>query len=45
MSTGKPVHFTKQVMLGDYFKYFFSIKANQLGINWQGLEAVECRKQ
>ena len=45
MSTGKPVHSTKQVMLGDYFKYFFSIKANQLGINWQGLEAVECRKQ
>lgn len=45
MNTGKPVHFTKQVMLGDYFKYFFSIKANQLGINWRGLEAVECRKQ
>lgn len=44
MSTGKPVHFTKQVMLGDYFKYFFSNKANQLGINWQGLGAVEGRR-
>lgn len=44
MSTGKPVHFTKQVMLGDYFKYFFSNKANQLGINWGSLGGVEGKR-
>lgn len=43
MSTGKPVHFTKQLMLGDYFKYFFSTKANQLGINWSSLGITEGR--
>lgn len=44
MSTGKPVHFTKQVMLGDYFKYFFSNKANQLGINWGSIGAMEGKR-
>ncbi len=44
MSTGSPVHYSKQVMLGDYFKYFFSNKANQLGVNWESLEEREGRK-
>ena len=44
MSTGTPVHFTKQVMLGDYFKYFFSNRANQLGVNWDSLGLNEGRR-
>ena len=35
MNTGKPFHFTKQVLLGDYFKFFLSNKANQLSMNWK----------
>lgn len=31
-------------MLGDYFKYFLSNKANQLGVNWESLEEREGRK-
>lgn len=35
MNTGKPFHFTKQILLGDYFKFFLSNKANQLSMNWK----------
>lgn len=35
MDTGKPFHFTKQILLGDYFKFFLSNKANQLSMNWK----------
>ena len=35
LNTGNPLHITKQVLLGDYFKFFMSNKGNQLSMNWQ----------
>ena len=35
LNSGKPFHFTKQILLGDYFKFFLSNKANQLSMNWK----------
>ena len=34
LNSGNPIHITKQVLLGDYFKFFMSNKANQLSMNW-----------
>ena len=34
LNTGNPLHITKQVLLGDYFKFFMSNKVNQLSMNW-----------
>ena len=35
LNTGNPLHITKQVLLGDYFKFFMSNKGNQLSMNWK----------
>ena len=35
MNTGKPVHVTKQILSGEYFKFFMSNKVNQLSMNWK----------
>ena len=35
LNTGNPLHITKQVLLGDYFKFFMSNKVNQLSMNWK----------
>ncbi len=35
LNSGVPFHFTKQILLGDYFKFFLSNKANQLSMNWK----------
>ena len=36
-NTGKPLHCTKQILLGEYFKFFLSNKANQLSMDWKKL--------
>ena len=36
-STGAPLHFTRRVLLGDYFKYFFSDRASQLSVDVETL--------
>ena len=35
LNTGNPLHITKQVLLGEYFKFFMSNKVNQLSMNWK----------
>nr|WP_302140818.1 GntR family transcriptional regulator [uncultured Schaedlerella sp.] len=35
LNTGKPVHVTKQILSGDYFKFFLSNQVNQLSMNWK----------
>lgn len=40
MNTGKPVHVTKQILLGEYFKFFMSNKVNQLSMNWNKVKEV-----
>lgn len=39
MNTGKPVHVTKQVLSGEYFKFFMSNKVNQLSMNWKKVKS------
>lgn len=37
LNTGRPLHYTKQILLGEYFKFFLSNKANQLSMDWEKL--------
>lgn len=41
LNSGVPFHFTKQILLGDYFKFFLSNKANQLSMNWKKVSTDE----
>ena len=40
MNTGKPVHVTKQILSGEYFKFFMSNKVNQLSMNWNKVKKL-----
>ncbi|MCR4746115.1 MAG: GntR family transcriptional regulator [Lachnospiraceae bacterium] len=35
LNTGSPIHVTKQILLGNSFKFFMSNKVNQLSMKWE----------